>query len=327
MATIIERGPRQWQAKIRRRGHPTQTRTFETKADAERWARKIESSMDDGQFIDLSEARRVTLGQLVSRYADEVNPTLRGAEKAKGHLNTMRDDPICEKIVATLTKRDFADYIRRMQSHGYANDTIIRRVNLFHRIFVIAESWGVNLPKNPVAGVEKPGADRGRNRRLAPEEEAILLERCDEANPYFRPLVLLALETAMRQGELLSLEWTQVHLPRRSIMLEVTKNGDAREVPLSSRAVDVLRNLPRSLDGRVFPLAQDAFKTRFRRLCAAAKLEGLRFHDLRHEATSRLFENTDLRDMEIAAITGHKTMAMLKRYAHLRSHKLAARLG
>jgi integrase len=131
----------------------------------------------------------------------------------------------------------------------------------------------------------------------------------------------------MRRGELLSLEWVNVDLNKRTALLPITKNGDSRGVPLSSRALAVPRSLPPLTTGRVFgELTADALKLSFRRAMRRAGITGLRFHDPRHEATSRLFEK-GLNVMEVASVTGHKTLQMLKRYTHLNAVDLAARLG
>jgi integrase len=131
----------------------------------------------------------------------------------------------------------------------------------------------------------------------------------------------------MRRGELLSVEWVNVDLNKRTALLPITKNGESRGVLLSSRALSVLRSLPPSTTGRVFgELTADALKLSFRRAVARAGITGLRFHDLRHEATSRLFEK-GLNVMKVASVTGHKTLQMLKRYTHLNAVDLAARLG
>jgi integrase len=132
----------------------------------------------------------------------------------------------------------------------------------------------------------------------------------------------------MRQGELVDLSWSGVSLAERTILLRDTKNGESRTVPLSSVAVQVLSSIYSIACEKVFPIQTGrAISHAFAKACKTAGIADLRFHDLRHEATSRLFENTDLRDVEIASITGHKTMEMLKRYAHLRAALLAARLG
>jgi integrase len=133
-------------------------------------------------------------------------------------------------------------------------------------------------------------------------------------------------ETDERPVQTAGLLWVNVDLQKRTATLPMTKNGTARVVPLSSVAVDVLRGMPRSLDGRVFGTTYEAIHLSFTRACKRASIEDLRFHDLRHEATSRLFEK-GLNPMQVAAITGHKTLQMLKRYTHLRAEDLARLLG
>lgn len=171
-----------------------------------------------------------------------------------------------------------------------------------------------------------PGAPR--NRRLQGDEEQRLLAACRDArNPWLSHFVALAIETGMRRGELLGLRWSNVDLERRIAFLPITKNGESRGVPLSTRAVAVHRGLPTSTDGRGFgELTKEALKQSFSRAVRRAGIEGLRVHDLRHEATSRFFEK-GLNVMEVASVTGHKTLQMLKRYTHLSATDLAARLG
>jgi integrase len=160
------------------------------------------------------------------------------------------------------------------------------------------------------------------------DEETRLLTACREArNPFLLPIVHLALETAMRQDELVSLRWEHIDLNRQIAHLPDTKNGEARTVPLSSAAIRVLRSLPRSLHGQVFPgLTTEAVKRAYIRAVRRAEIEDLRFHDLRHEATTRLFEK-GLNIMEVASITGHKDLRMLRRHTHLKAEDLARKLG
>ncbi len=145
-------------------------------------------------------------------------------------------------------------------------------------------------------------------------------------NRWIKPLAHLALETAMRQGELLSLRWDNIDLQRRVAYLPETKNGSPRAVPLSSRAIEILQSLPRSLDGRVFPVTANALKLAWAHAVKRAGLDNLRFHDLRHEATSRLAERLP-NVIELPAVTGHKDLRMLKRYYHPRAEDLAKKLG
>lgn len=188
--------------------------------------------------------------------------------------------------------------------------------------------------------IRRPPENRGRNRRLlSGEEERLLAElelstrsvrgRFEEGgsrNPWMHPLVVLALESAMRRGELLSLKWADVFLADRFVRLHDTKNGESRDVPLSTRAYSTLSSLPRHISGTVFPITADAVKKAFERAVVRAGIENLHFHDLRHEATSRIAERLD-NVLELSAVTGHKSLSMLKRYYHPRAKDLARKLG
>jgi integrase len=180
---------------------------------------------------------------------------------------------------------------------------------------------------NPVALVAKPRLPPGRDRRLRPGEEARLLMAIDEGThtPWLEPAVVLAIETGMRKGELLALCWKTVDLERRIAHLSMTKNGTSRNVPLSPRALETLRALPQDTE-RVLPTTHNALKLAWNRARTRAGMRDLRFHDLRHEATSRLFEKR-LNPMEVASITGHRTLQMLSRYTHLQAEDLATKLA
>ena len=184
------------------------------------------------------------------------------------------------------------------------------------------------MPENPVKRVRRPPSPKSRNRRLVADEAQRLVEACADArNPFLLPAVILAIETAMRQGELISLNWKHINLKKRTAFLPDTKNGESRGVPLSTTAADILRSLPRSINDQVFPgVTGEAVKRAFIRACRRAHIEDFHFHDLRHEATSRLFEK-GLNAIEVASITGHKTLQMLKRYTHLRTEDLVKKLG
>ena len=129
----------------------------------------------------------------------------------------------------------------------------------------------------------------------------------------------------MRRGEIAAMRWEHLDRQARVLLIPETKTGTPRRVPLSMAALAVLDALPRRLDGQVWAMRPDSISQAFERVCKAAGIEGLTFHDLRHEATSRLFEK-GLNPMEVAAITGHKTLQMLKRYTHLRAEELVRKL-
>lgn len=339
MATIIERGPAQFQVKIRRKdaNRKILTRTFTTKTDAQKWARSVESELDRGVFIDRVEAEKNTLGDVLKRYAEEIVPHKKGEAVEALRVAAIRRDKIAAVKMAALTSAVLADY-RNRRLKTVSGSTVNRELNLIsHAINTAKREWGINI-ENPVADVRRPPNGKARDRRLELGEEERLLATLDTpprrpdgkiagpSNTWIKPLVQLALETAMRRGELLALRWENVDLQKCVAHLPDTKNGEARNIPLSSRAIKLLETLPRSIDGKVFPTTEDALKKAFTRACARAEIENLHFHDLRHEATSRLAERLP-NLIELAAVTGHKDLRMLKRYYHPRAEDLAKKLG
>jgi integrase len=231
---------------------------------------------------------------------------------------------------AALTATRVAAYRDARLTDGLSGDSVRKELALLSKLLKTAmREWGIALPANPVAVVSKPPPAKARDRRLEGDEEARLLASLDQCrNRYMRPLAEFAIETAMRQGEILKLRWRDVDLKRRVAMLYDTKNGENRAVPLTSRAVQILQGLPRQVrDERVFPVSQSLVVQAWGHAVKRAGIENLRFHDLRHEALSRLAERGDLSVLELAAVSGHKTLQMLKRYTHLRAEDLARKLG
>jgi integrase len=159
------------------------------------------------------------------------------------------------------------------------------------------------------------------------DEEVRLLAACAESHPLLKPLLVMAVETAMRRGELLDLLWQNVDFRLRTVQVLQSKNGDCRDVPLSRRAIVALRELnpDANRQGLVFPMTGNSVRSAFDRLVSVTEIEDLRFHDLRHEAISRLFEK-GLNPIEVATISGHRELRMLQRYVHLRATDLALRL-
>ena len=183
------------------------------------------------------------------------------------------------------------------------------------------------LTGNPLRQVSKPKENPARDRRLEIGEEKLLLEGCGQSkNAYLRHLVVVAIERAIRRGELLKREWKNINFTDRTAYLPTTKNGSPRTIPLSTRAIQELKTMPVDVSGRVFPLSETALRGLWRRTMKRTGLENLRFHDLRHEATTRFFE-LGLNVMEVSTITGHKDLRMLKRYTHIRASDLALKLG
>lgn len=333
MATFRKRSGN-WQAMIRRDGYPYQSRTFDTKADAEKWAREVEKEMDHGTFVSRKEAEQTTLAEALDRYEREVTPRKKGAAQERLRIRAWKRDPLALRSLASIRAMDMAVWRDKRLAAGASPTTARNDLALISHLFTVAaKEWGMESLANPIQKIAVPAAARARDRRLDPEvdrdglsEATWLLAACDDGPHWLGPMVRLALATAMRQGELLSLDWRNIDFERKVARLQDTKNGERRDVPLSSEAIKALKSLPRNLSGSVFSIGTMAVVHAFQRACKRAGIEDLRFHDLRHEATSRLFEK-GLNPMEAAAITGHKTLQMLKRYTHLRAEDLAAKLG
>lgn len=378
MASIRKRGPHQWEAQIRRRGFSAQSKTFDTKAEAEAWAKMIESEMARGVWISRSEAEATTLYEALARYEQEVSPGKKGAAQEVSVLKACRSVELAKRPLATIRSADLAK-LRDDWLKNYKPATVLRRLAVLSHVFSIArKEWGMESLSNPVELVRKPQANNARTRRIASAQlpadaEADVeaesqrgaqegeLERVAAASgsALLPSIIWLAVETAMRRGEIVALQWKHVDLKRRVAHLPATKNGSARDVPLSSRAVETLQALQRARavgveeagtegrrmpsDGRVFAIRSDAVTRAFERAvararkgyieqCAASKvapdagfLSDLRFHDLRHEATSRLASIFPMH--ELTKITGHKDPRMLMRYYHPRAEELAKKLG
>lgn len=226
---------------------------------------------------------------------------------------------------------------RRLQE--VTGSTVIRDLTLIsHAINIARKEWGIAMD-NPCNLIRRPRENRPRKRRLSPKEEQLLLDELELSrrtadgtwrpgggrNPWMKPLVILAIETAMRRGELLQLDWTDA-FEERFVRLHDSKNRHGRDVPLSMRTVSVLAGLPRDPCGRAFPVTGEALKQSFTRAVERACLGDLHFHDLRHEATSRIAPKLG-NVLELAAVTGHMSLQMLKRYFHPVASDLAKKLG
>ena len=330
MATIRELDSGKWQGLVRRRGFKPIIKSFTAKSDAARWARLIESEIDRGVFIDRSEAERTTIAELIDRYLKEVTPGKKSAKGEMQRLKSLKRHFGCFSAAA-LRSSHISEYRDARLSCGLAGATVVKDLNSLSHLFEVAmKDWGIALPANPAKMVRRPQVARGRERRLLPGEESRLFEVCNRSRArMLAPAVRFAIETGMRMGEILALTWRNVDLAQRIATLPDTKTGEARQVPLSTAAVAAISNLPRHIsDGRVFWTWRraDSLEIAWRRAVTTAGIEDLRFHDLRHEAVSRLFE-FGLNPMEVASISGHKTLQMLKRYTHLKASELVKKLA
>ena len=326
MATIRKRGEGQYHVQVRKRGYPTQTKTFSKEADARRWATIIESEMERGVFVSRTEAEATLVKDILQRYKTEVLPTKRSEQSDKSRIKTLLET-FGDYRLASLTSAHVAKFRdSRLQIVG--PQSVIHEINLLNRVLKSATmDWGIALPGGlPTSQVRKPTKPRGRERRVNEAEIEKILIATESVE--LKTIVILAIETGMRRNELASLFWEHIDLKKQTAHLPKTKTDVPRTIPLSKNAVAALKTFSNKKEGKVFSLQGESMSQAFERACEPhrANIEGVRFHDLRHEATSRLFEK-GLNVMEVAAITGHKTLDMLKRYTHLRAEDLAKKLN
>jgi integrase len=318
-----------WQAKIRKKGFPPVSKTFLRRADAEAWAKDQEVAMQRGLWRDTSEAEATTLGETLERYLREVTPRKKGAKREAARIKVWLERPIAKRSLASIRGSDIAAFRDAERRRGLAENSIRIEIALLSHVFEVARrEWGMEGLQNPCRTIRLPGGSKRRERRLEGDEETRLLDAIGKAmprSPGMRALLVVAIETGMRQGELLRLRWSDVDLARRVAHLDDTKSGDPRDVPLSLRAIEALRGLPRRIDGRVFGITQDRLIRGFARACGLAEIDGLKFHDLRHEAASRLAGM--LQAHELAKMFGWRTLQMALRYYHPRAEDLARKLG
>jgi integrase len=326
MATIRKRGDYQWQAQIRKNGYPLQSKTFDTKQEAQTWANTIESEMSRGVWQDRSQAEQTTLNDIWQLYENNIVSNLKGykADTTRGKqllIHLGKNTPIVKittVVVATL---------RDKLSKTYKPTTVLKFLDLLNRTMTYAQiDLGIHLPNGlPVSQIRKPKNGQPRDRRLEQGEYGRLMRYAPEQ---LKPVIKFALATAMRRGEIAGLTWQDINRKSRYALLSDTKNGTARKAPLSDDALAVIDAIPRKLhDNLIFGYTNpDSITKAFERACESAGIVGLRFHDLRHEAVSRAFE-CGLNVMEAAAVSGHKDLRMLQRYTHLQPSDIADKLN
>jgi len=272
--------------------------------------------------------------EALSLYQNKISIHKKGREQEAYRLKQIGNSFLGDMCLLQIRSSDIARY--RDQRLSVHNDrtgqllspaTVRLEMALLQNLFRIAYvEWGIGVD-NPVDRVRKPKPSPGRERRLLPREERLILRYCHTRNRMeLRSIFILALETAMRQGEILSMSWENVNLKTGIAHLAMTKNGCKRDVPLSSNARDCLMRLCPKISGRIFEYTHSGFKSSWRQMLMTLGIHDLHFHDLRHEAISRLFELGTLDMMEVAAISGHKSLSMLKRYTHLKSQRLVKKL-
>ena len=334
MATIVKRagvdGNTSFSVKVRLKGFPAQYATFERLTDAKRWAQHTESAIREGRHFKSTEAKRRTFGEMIDRYKRDVLPTKPKNQKNRTlHLNWWKSE-LGEYSLADVTPALIAEH-RDKLSNGATNrgdkrspSTVVRYMAALSHVFTIAiKEWGW-LDDSPMRKVTKPKEPRGRVRFLSDSERERLLAACKESNsPYLYPATVLALSTGGRRMEILGLNWESINFTRSVITLHETKNGERRVLPLAGHALALIKDLANKRNpdcdlvfpGKNFKTPAD-IRTPWENALKRAEINDFKFHDLRHSCASYLVMN-GASLAEIAEILGHKTLQMVKRYAHL----------
>jgi integrase len=334
MASIRKLPSGKWNVRITRKGYPLQTKSFTTRSDADKWGRTIESEMDRGCFVCRSEAEATTLAQALERYRREVTPKKKGASREADRIGVWLRSDLAARSLASLRSSDFAAYRDKRLAVAASNTVRLELAIVSHLFTIAAQEWGIAVV-NPIQSIRKPKGSNARSRRLEGDEEQRLLAAC-AGHPYLSRLIVLALETACRQSEIVLLDWSEVDLKQSVIKKDTAKNGEGRIIPLTKRARSVLppscavgtatkgkgkRSVTAPL-GRLFPVfPRKAWETALKK----AGMVNFHFHDLRHEAVTRMFER-GMNQFEVAAVSGHKTMQMLSRYTHLKPADLLRKM-
>jgi len=326
MATIRRRG-KTYHVQIRKVGYPPVTKSFSSITVARKWTKATEADME--RRLSVSVPSRLTVGDLLERYESEVIPTHKGSRREIYKSRTLRKN--FSKIrLCDLSPSDVRQY-RDIRLKTISPATLRRELAvLSSAINHASKEWGIFVSTNPVTAISVPRTANARSRRLEADEQNRLLSA---SNGELRRIIIIALETGMRRGEILQIRRSHIDFILQTLLIPRTKTDTPRTIPLSSMAVVSLKeqisisgNITPIRETPLFSLLPDSLSQAFRRLCRRLEIQNLHFHDLRHEATSRLFEK-GLNPVEVATITGHKDTRMLMRYTHLRAEDLVKRLG
>jgi len=326
MASIQKRGLT-YRVRITRQGKSTLCATFYSRLEALTWAKETEAKLHLGIFEEITPkvARNISFREAAQHYMEthSIHKKIVRCETSRLKILSKRwgDLPV-EQInkAAILELRD------DLLSRGRSGETINHYFNTLSKLFqMLVGDWDLIIA-NPIKGIKRMPPSAGRSKRVTIEIEELLLDSCNALSLTLLPSILsFAIETGMRRGEIMMLCWDDIDLTNRKAYLHVTKNGEPRQVPLTKRAVSTLEALQKNPSGKVFPMSYGCLRSQFERIKEHAKskwnghgknpFEDLRFHDLRHEALSRL-SDAGLNVIELSYISGHKTLGMLKRYTH-----------
>ena len=331
MAYILKRKGKKktsYRVLVQRKGFKHLIKSFSTLTDAKKWARAVERKLDTGDYADYSEASKLLLGDILKRYISEnKHRKLRSYKMFEYRIKILLRDTISDINLLRLSSKHVAEF-RDRKLLEVGNATFNKYLSLISVVIETArQDWGIYLPVNPCRLIKREKEPNPRDRVLNDNEYSDLLRACATSmNRYLKPIVLFAMETAMRKGELLQLRYKNINFEKRTLLIPLTKTGKPRTIPLSTKAIEILRSMPRRLDGKVFPLTVDSLRNSFDIAKKRARITGFRFHDIRRMACSSLFEK-GFSVPEVQIFSGHRTSSiLLSTYTKLDAEKIANKL-
>ena len=327
MASITQRNS-SYRVRIFRKNDKPISKSFASELEATRWLKKTQAELELGLYKDEVKSHMNTqmgFKEAAERYIISHSIHKANYRSETGILRILANRWADERLT-TIGKQDIVLLKNDLLTKGRAASTINHYLNALSQLYQIAiNEWGLKV-MNPITGIKRMSEPQGRIKRLPRDAETFLLDQCYKLNlGYLSDIIAIAIESGMRCGEILSMQWEDVDLVNRRVLLRRTKNGDSRQVPLSFKAVKILEQLQnKKEDNFVFPYSRWSIRRHFTKAIKNAEKAykgsqnpfiDLRFHDLRHEALSRLSDK-GLNTIELAHISGHKTLSMLRRYTH-----------
>lgn len=327
MASIQKRNG-SYRVRVKHQGQIIESKTFTNKPEAFDWGKQIEAKLRLGLYLEPNKRDKPSQDVLFDVAAIHYIKT-HSIHKKIVRCETSRLQILIKRWgslpISKVDKSEVITLRDDLLRMGRSGETINHYFNTISKLFqMLNDEWDLDIA-NPIKGIKRMPPSQGRTKRVNVELESILLSGCEQLSlPLLRSIIQFAIQTGMRRGEIMGLSWADVDLPNRKAYLHQTKNGEPRQVPLTRQAMVVLEALSKD-EEKVFPMGMDALRSQFTRLKEYAKgqwngvginpFDDLRFHDLRHEALSRL-SDAGLNVIELSHISGHRTLGMLKRYTH-----------
>jgi integrase len=326
MASIYKRNGK-WRVEIRKKGSKGIHKSFIVKDDAIRFARETEVKIEQGLYQDLTLAKRTKLGEVLVQYRDRVSINKKGYEQERYKINKIIRSDIADKVLSELTPLVLFEYIEQ-QKKLYTASTINKSITIINLALNFADRFlGISLNKNPLKFIKRLKETQFIGQVIEPHEEVSLLKHAEFSKLYWlKTAIILGIDCGLRRGEILKLKAEDINFNNNTAILRDTKNGETREIGLSQRAIQEIKKLPITIDGKLFPCKRlDSFSFYYNQLQRWSGVKK-RFHDTRHTFASRK-ATQGWSITEIAAQGGWKQLQVLKRYTHIKAEYLAKKIN